>query len=290
MGYNNEYNKFFYLYNPIPIVKNEAAYVINRILKSKKISYTWGDDIDLNTLDAVNRMRFKNYITRILENTEVRGHAIEGMMVGLYGGTLNSQKSGLWDYETNRGKVEQKYSQNFSENPSIGSFTSALNRLGEENLKIIKNILSKYGDDRMNIFYVNDEGLTEYKVKILEEIISDFVAVTSADDEKITTYYLTKEQCINYFVDAKNISAARKKNTNELRVKGSLFINNGESFEIKFPQVTDEEYEKYLKVNSGELEVSRIFGPYHNKIRPDILNWINTNKDEFKNLVNSYLK
>ncbi len=290
MGYNNEYNKFFYLYNPIPIVKNEAANVINRILKSKKMSYTWGEDIDLNTLDAVNRMRFKNYITRILENTEVRGHAIEGMMVGLYGGNLNSQKSGLWDYETSRGKVEQKYSQNFSENPSIGSFTSALNRIGDENLKIIKNILSKYGDDRMNIFYVNDEELTEYKVKILEDVISDFVAVTSADDEKITTYYLTKQQCITYFVDAKNISAARKKNTNELRVKGSLFINNGESFEIKFPQVTDEEYEKYLKVNEKEASVSKIFGPYYNKIRPDILNWINNNKEEFKNLVNIHLK
>lgn len=290
MGNNNEYNKFFYLYNPIPIVKNEAAFVINKILKSKKISYTWGENIDLNELDAVNRMRFKNYINRILENTEVRGHAIEGMMVGLYGGVLNSQKSGLWDYETSKGKVEQKYSQDFSENPSIGSFTSALNRLGDENLKIIKNILSQYGDERMNIFYVNDEELIDFKVRILQDVISDFVAVTSADGEKIKTYYLTKEQCITYFVDAKNISAARKKNTNELRVKGSLFVNYGQSFEIKFPQVTDEEYEKYLKVSENESMVSRIFGPYHNKIRPDILNWINDNKEEFKNLVNSYLK
>ena len=29
-------NKYFYLYNPIPIVKQEAAYVIQNILKSKK--------------------------------------------------------------------------------------------------------------------------------------------------------------------------------------------------------------------------------------------------------------
>ena len=55
----------FYLYNPIPIVKQEAVPVIQAILRTHGLNYEFGEDVDLNQLDVVNRMRFKDYINRV---------------------------------------------------------------------------------------------------------------------------------------------------------------------------------------------------------------------------------
>lgn len=285
----SESNKLFYLYNPIPIVKQEAAAVIQNILKSKKITYTFGEDVDLNELDVVNKMRFKDYIVRVTKYTEVRGHAIEGLMAGLFDGVLNEQKSGLWDYQIRQGQVEQKYGNNMSENPSIGSFTNALNKLGEDSINDIKNTLSKYGINGTNLFIVNDPELTEYKKIILNDILADIIAVTSKKGNNLVTYYVTKEQAIELFSDAENIYSPRKKGTNELRVSMGSIVSNGNSFKIIIPSINQKEYDEYLTISKDETSVSKIFGPFAGKIRPDVLNWIVNNKEEFKRRVNQLL-
>ena len=72
----------FYLYNPIPIVKQEASQVIQRILRTHGLSFEFGKDVDLNQLDTVNKMRMKDYIDRIVMYKEIRGHAVEGLKIG----------------------------------------------------------------------------------------------------------------------------------------------------------------------------------------------------------------
>ena len=119
-----EDKNIFYLYNPIPIVKQEATFVIQEILKSRNLNFEWGENVDLNTFDVVNRMRFKDYINRVVKYKEIRGHAIEGLMAGLFGGVLNESKSGVWDYEIRQGQVEQKFLNDSNESPSIGGFTN----------------------------------------------------------------------------------------------------------------------------------------------------------------------
>ena len=175
----SEQNRYFYLYNPIPVIKQEAASVIQNILNSKKITYVFGEDVDLNEMDVVNKMRFKDYITRVVKYKEVRGHAIEGLMAGLFDGVLNESKSGLWDYQIRQGQVEQKYINDMSENPSIGSFTNILNSLGDESVDTIKNILTKYGVSGTNLFLVNDDELTPFKRQILEQMLVDIISVTT---------------------------------------------------------------------------------------------------------------
>jgi hypothetical protein len=285
----SESNKLFYLYNPIPIVKQEAAAVIQNILKSKKITYTFGEDVDLNELDVVNKMRFKDYINRVVKYKEIRGHAIEGLMAGLFDGILNESKSGLWDYQIRQGQVEQKYINDMSENPSIGSFTNILNSLGAEDVNIIKNILEKYGVSGTNLFLVNDDELTPFKRQILEQMLVDIIAVTTKVGNNLVTSYIEKPEAIELFTDAKNIFNPRKKGGNELRVSLKTLIENGKTFKIITPSIKQKEYDEYLVVSGREGEVSKIFGEFSNKIRPDVLNWIVNNKEEFKRRVNQLL-
>lgn len=285
----SESNKLFYLYNPIPIVKQEAAVVIQNILKSKKITYTFGEDVDLNELDVVNKMRFKDYINRVVKYKEIRGHAIEGLMAGLFDGILNESKSGLWDYQIRQGQVEQKYSNDMSENPSIGSFTNILNSLEPENINIIKNILEKYGVSGTNLFLVNDDELTPFKRQILEQMLVDIIAVTTKVGNNLVTSYIEKPEAIELFTDAKNIFNPRKKGGNELRVSLKTLVENGKTFKIITPSIKQKEYDEYLVVSGREGEVSKIFGEFSNKIRPDVLNWIVNNKEEFKRRVNQLL-
>jgi hypothetical protein len=279
----------FYLYNPIPIVKQEATFVIQEILEAYGLNYDWGQDVDLNSLNVVNRLRFEDYINRIVKYKEIRGHAIEGLMAGLFNGTLNESKSGIWDYKINQGEVEQKFLNDNTESPSIGGFTTALTSLGSEAVANIKNTLSKYDITGTNLFLVNDDSLTEYKKEILRKILVDITCITIDSDDRLKTYYLTKENAVELFSDASYIRKPRKLGSNELRVSSDVFIKKGSSFDIIKPIVSDEERKEYLEVSQRDEEVAKIFGPYGGKIRPDILNWIEQNKEEFKNLVNTLL-
>jgi len=281
----------FYLHNPIPIVKQEATFVIQEILKSRNLNFEWGENVDLNTFDVVNRMRFKDYINRVVKYKEIRGHAIEGLMSGLFGGVLNESKSGVWDYEIRQGQVEQKFLNDSQESPSIGGFTNALNSLGADAIATIKNVLLNNRPEitGTNLFLINDDEITEYKKEILRKILVDITCITFDSADRLKTYYLTKENAVELFSDANNIKKPRKLNSNELRVSSDVFINEGNSFDIIKAKVTPEEYKEYIEVTQKDIEVAKIFGPYGGKIRPDILNWIQKNKEEFKNLVNTLL-
>lgn len=280
----------FYLYNPIPIVKQEATEVIKRIMMVHGMSFEFGKTADLNQLDTVNKMRMEDYINRIVKYKEIRGHAIEGLMCGLYNGTLNTTQSGSWDYSVELGTVEQKYIEDEGESPVIGGYKQMLTSLGPEVNAIVKNVTDKHGES--NIFLIKDEELTEIKKNVLKGMIADIVCISTKIEGKsrisrIRSYYFTKENFVNIFSDANNCSAPKQKGGNHLRIKSSVVRSQGVTFDIIVPTVTLEDEEKFLNVNQEENEISKIFGPYSNKIRPDILKWIKDNKKQFKDLVNS---
>jgi hypothetical protein len=275
----------FYLYNPIPIVKQEAAQVIQRILRVHDISFEFGQDVDLNRLDTVNKLRMNDYINRIIKYKEIRGHAIEGLMCGLFNGKLNTSQSGSWDYTVAPGTVEQKYIEDEGESPVIGGYKQVLLTLGPEVNAVVKNITEKYGES--NIFLINDEELVEIKKNVLAGMTADIVCISTKIVGGIRSYYFTKENFINLFSDANNCSAPKQKGGNQLRIKSSAVRSEGISFDIIIPKISQKEYDDFLNVDQEEQVVAQIFGPFSNKIRPDILKWIKNNKEEFKNLVNS---
>jgi hypothetical protein len=275
----------FYLYNPIPIVKQEASEVIQRILRTHGLSFEFGKDVDLNQLDTVNKMRMKDYINRIVKYKEIRGHAIEGLMCGLYQGNLNNSQSGSWDYSVAPGTVEQKYVEDEGESPVIGGYKQVLTSLGPEVNAIIKNVTEKYGES--NIFLINDDDLTEIKKNVLAGMTADVVCISTKIVDRIRSYYFTKENFIEIFSDANNCSAPKQKGGNQLRIKSSAVRSQGISFDIIVPKISQKEYDDFLNINQEEQAVAQIFGPFSNKIRPDILKWIKNNQEQFKDLVNS---
>jgi hypothetical protein len=275
----------FYLYNPIPIVKQEASEVIQRILRTHGLSFEFGKDVDLNQLDTVNKMRMKDYINRIVKYKEIRGHAIEGLMCGLYQGNLNNSQSGSWDYSVAPGTVEQKYVEDEGESPVIGGYKQVLTSLGPEVNAIVKNVTEKYGES--NIFLINDDELTEIKKNVLAGMTADIVCISTKIIDRIRSYYFTKENFINIFSDASNCSAPKQKGGNQIRIKSSAVRSQGITFDIIVPKISEKEYDDFLNINQEEQAVAQIFGPFSNKIRPDILKWIKNNKEQFKDLVNS---
>jgi hypothetical protein len=280
-----ENNNKFYLYNPIPIVKQEASEVIQRILRVYGLSFEFGKDVDLNQLDTVNKMRMENYIERIVKYKEIRGHAIEGLMCGLYNGTLNTSQSGSWDYSVTLGTVEQKYIEDEGESPVIGGYKQVLDSLGPEVNAIVKNVTEKYGES--NIFLINDDDLTEIKKNVLAGMTADIVCISTKIIDRIRSYYFTKENFINVFSDASNCSAPKQKGGNQIRIKSSAVRSQGITFDIIVPKISEKEYDDFLNINQEEQAVAQIFGPFSNKIRPDILKWIKNNKEQFKDLVNT---
>ena len=280
-----EDNNKFYLYNPIPIVKQEASEVIQRILRTHGLSFEFGKDADLNQLDTVNKMRMTDYINRIIKYKEIRGHAIEGLMCGLFNGTLNTTKSGSWDYSVEPGTVEQKYVEDPGESPVIGGYKQVLTTLGEETQNIVNNTLSKY--DETNLFLVNDDDITEIKKQVMEGMVADIVCISTKLPDRIRNHYFTKDNFIQIFSDANNCSAPKQKGVNQLRIKSSAVRNNSVKFDIIIPNISQKEYDDFLNINQEEQGISQIFGPFATKIRPDILKWIKDNKESFKDLVNS---
>jgi len=275
----------FYLYNPIPIIKQEASEVIQRILRTHDVSFEFGKDVDLNQLDTVNKMRMKDYINRIVKFKEIRGHAIEGLMCGLFEGKLNTTQAGSWDYSVAPGTVEQKYVEDDGESPVIGGYKQILTALGPEVNAIVKNITEKYGES--NIFLINDDELTEIKKNVLAGMTADIVCISTKIIDRVRSYYFTKENFINIFSDANNCSAPKQKGGNQLRIKSSAVRSEGITFDIIIPKISQKEYDDFLNVDQEELVVAQIFGPFSNKIRPDILKWIKNNKEKFKDLVSS---
>jgi hypothetical protein len=275
----------FYLYNPIPVVKQEASEVIQRILRTHDLSFEFGKDADLNQLDTVNKMRMKDYINRIVKYKEIRGHAIEGLMCGLYNGNLNTTQSGSWDYSVAPGTVEQKYIEDEGESPVIGGYKQVLTSLGPEVNAIVKSVTENYNET--NIFLINDEDLTDIKRNVLAGMVADVVCISTKKLDRIRSYYFTKENFIQIFSDANNCSAPKQKGGNQLRVKSSAVRSQGITFDIIIPKISQKEYDDFLNVDQEEQAVAQIFGPFSTKIRPDILKWIKNNKEQFKDLVNS---
>lgn len=274
----------FYLYNPIPLVKQEASEVIKRIMRVHGFDFEFGKDVDLNQLDTVNKMRMKDYINRIVKYKEVRGHAIEGLMCGLYNGKLNEVKSGSWDYMTSIGTVEQKYVEDISESPVIGGYKHVIKELTQEEQDVLKNSIEQFGET--NIFLNSDPNITEIKMKVLSFMTAEVVCISTKLPDRIRNYYFTKENFVRIFSDANNCSAPKQKGANQLRIKSSVVKSEAITFDIVVPRISQKEYDEYLQVNNQESEAAKIFGPYHNKIRPDILKWILKNKESFKDMVN----
>jgi hypothetical protein len=277
----------YYLYNPIPLARNEMDLVIKRILKSNRsegFNITDGD-INLDEFfddDVINRMRFKNVMNRLISNVESRGFAAEGFMSGLLGGVL-SEVGMPYDYQIREGKVEQKFTSNLD--PSITKYSSLYKKLDPATKQRLEKFLKKRDLTPSKMFRTPTPEIDDIKEKMLEELFDfDMLIITTTDGNNLLNYYFYKDELIEMILT----SGSSGRSDFDIRLSPEQ-VKSGSTFKIIKPRVTQDEFDYYLKNTDDEDKISMIFGDYKSKIRPDIIKWIIKNKEQFVKDVNMYL-
>lgn len=201
--------KFLHLYGSIPITKDKAAIVIPKILSKVAPGFPFqlGSTIKLNEItDFKTRLRLLDYFDSILQFKETRGHNFEGLIAGLYGGTLATSKTSKADVFISSGKATEGISVKFIDKkgkaPEIGSF---------------KDIFDK-GSSNKILFSGNSGEMIELPIKDYVVQQGGLTRIFQNDPQKYNYDYLknpeiwtaTKDQIVSFIFNSSSMKAVSK--------------------------------------------------------------------------------
>lgn len=261
-----------HLLSPIPTARITAAEAIKRILKSENKRYSFGDDIDLNELSLVNRIRFGIYLNEIMkEKGQVRGLAFEGFMAGLLDGILPNKTNYWFDYRILDGTIEQKFRESPTDNPQLKTFARFYETYPEyKGLLELPNTTEEIINRKLEMLnkpnFLPDYFIFSYvtKLKIGYEI---------------SNRVLTKDEVIKIVMDPENNKEPQSKGQTAIRLSHTKL--GPVDFVIKTPRYTDKELADFIKLNPKEQAVISAFGKHSRHIRPDVIKDLTKNLDEF---------
>lgn len=261
-----------HLLGPIPTTRIAAADAIKRILKSENKQYKFGDNIDLNELSLINRIRFGVYLDQIMkEKGQVRGLAFEGFMTGLFGGNLPNQVNYWFDYRVSNNTFEQKFRESLKDNPQLKTFSNFYEKNPE-----YKGLLK--------LPNTSDE-IIKKKLEMLNkpEFLPDYFVFSYAT--KLTVGYeisnrvLTKDEVIDIVIEPENNLAPQSSGQTAIRISYTKL--GPVDFTIKTPRYTDKELSDFIKLNPKERAMISAFGKHSDHIRPDVIKDLAKNLDSF---------
>ena len=260
--YNELMGRILHLYGSIPVPKEKSAVVIKKIISTSGKSFKLGDDIDIAHNEVHDKIRFSDYLDSLLEDKDVRGHNFEGLIAGLFNGTL-SRRGVKYDVTIDNKRYSVKFVDHKGKAPEIGRFKSIItsNKILDDEVKGI-GLTRIFKSDNMQL-----------KSKIWEDITPDIDGWILAypdviDDPYIPTRYI-KLNIIDkpkMFEILKNgYVVAPKGGYSDLYslALSSRYIRNFEytTSTIKIPQVTIEELKsEYQEVQSEDKWAYNVFG------------------------------
>ena len=261
----------FHLFAPIPINRTTASEVIKRILKSENKRYQFGQDIDLNDLSLVNRLRFGVYLDELLTELGTRGHNYEGFMTGIYDGYLPKDTNYWFDYRIREGTVEQKFIKSNAESPQLKTYAS---------------LIKKHPEYEGVLELPNTPQNIQKKLKMLNEneFLTDLYIFSTKTESgqgkgyKIENYVITKEEMVQILLNPDNLLAPKTKGLTALRISSKVL--GSVKFTITTPRYKMSELQDLVKLTDKEQEVMSAFGKHSEHIRPDVI------KDITKELAN----
>ena len=261
----------FHLLAPIPINRTTASEVIKRILKSENKRYLFGQDIDLNQLSLVNRLRFGVYLDELLTETATRGHNFEGFMSGLFDGYLPKDTNYWFDYRIVDGTVEQKFLRSSTESPQ---------------LKTYANFIKEHPEYTGTLEKPNTPENIKEKLRMLNEpnFLTDFYVFstkkgTQSTGYQIENYVIPKEEMIQILLNPENIKAPKIQGQIALRIS---YTKLGDvDFTITTPRYKASELNDLVKLSDKEQAVLTAFGKHSDHIRPDVIKDITKMLPEF---------
>ncbi len=280
----------------IPTDKQETPGAIQNILSSvleKGDSFPLGN-IDLTDLDIRNKMRFAGYLDAFHQASQYgRGDMWEGLFAGLYGGNLTLSDDSEFlapkaDVLLNGGRYSLKFLNSDRENPVLGNMAlardAALGELPSEELE--------YGTEEplYLIFRNPDSDLYNFKESTLsvgfEDVDYWVFAYPDTDKQNIIFKLIGNDDLINLILLAAERSPtliSRPKNNikNQLRISYKILQTIPTEFVVKFPTVSAGEYQEYERLTPTETKAGELFGKRHDRVDPDILQYIRKNPRPF---------
>lgn len=278
--------------------------MIKGILSTNKMRYSLklnqSYDLGSNETDSLklkDKIRFHEYWNRLSTTTDGRGFAFEGLVAGLFGGDTTA-------------KLTYEDPENNDKNPISDIIISKNSGVKKISLKLVKDNKERYGigsflrkfNDFKNESGIDYETVKEFLMSEDSDTLKrEFLDTCFPSDILYMFCYIIKEErSFNYVIyDIERVKDEILKNfKSEKPVSGKigdnslgLKINYSEEHTIKFPKVSKEEVDDYLPVDGGERDIDQVYDIFNDEVkkylRPEVLAYIYSNKDEISNKLNS---
>lgn len=276
--YNDLMGRLLHLYGSIPVPKEKSSVVISKIIyNSMGKLFTLGENVDINFCKLHDRIRFSDYFDSLLEDKDVRGHNFEGLVSGLFGGKL-SVRGAKWDVILENLKYSVKFVDNSTKAPEIGRFKYLIRANPEIDSKV------REAGGLTRVFQSTD---SELKLEVWNLISKDIEGWILAypdninDPTNIVINKVDKQQMFNLLNQGCVVSPKGGYSDWYSLALSGTYVKKGVYTKsvVKIPKVSLEELEAELETIKAENWSEKVFGEMGNKIRPDVLRYIRTNKD-----------
>lgn len=280
--------KLLHLYGSIPVQKEKASIVINKIiLNSRKKYFRLGDNVNISHEAPHDKVRFVDYFDSLIKSKDIRGHNFEGTVCGLYGGEL-SERGEKWDLKINGETWSVKMVNSGSERIEIGSFFNDIKRAGKDSDVIELGGITKVFREGLDF---SDE---------LFDIISDritggwIIAYPVYNEDKLSKIvvnvipvYVMRNLLVN-----KGLSVAPKSGLKDLfsLALSSTYKNYEDVIksEIVIPRIGLRDLREVWSSRDESEWGYNVFGKWSEKIRPDVLRYIKRNSEEISSKIRKF--
>jgi hypothetical protein len=261
----------------IPLDNLSSSVAISNIIESEinvqkfdfKRDITSLMTLDLSKTKTRNRFRFNDYYSRFYKS-RIRGFGFEGLIAGLLGYQISDSLSSPYDVYSKNIKISCKVVKDTSESVVLKGVNDSISeyirnyRGSSANKKLLKTIegtsnpiamlLSSDNTDNINIA----EDLID---NLLKDIDGMLVGVPK-EDYAIDIYYFDKSRLKNILLIPGMTIQPKTRGASQIRFSSRIFKLQDPDVapmvgQIKFPKISEDEYESFLVGNSDTRKVLR---------------------------------
>jgi len=263
---------------PIPLDMFGAKYAINNIITAEIGRKTINFDrtissllsLDLTNVTTRSKFRFDNYYKKFLVSRN-RGFDFEGMIAGFLDGEISTDKNSPFDIVANNQRISLKTLNSESEAVVIKSIVKTVDsfiknyRGSEEN----KNQAMSYLRSNNPLKYLFDSGnddLINIGEDIVNETLSNIDSVLIGipkKDNKVELFYFSKQKLVSLSKVKGAIVNPKSSGSKQLRFSASILPEADMYGAIKFPLLTNEDYENFFigdEATNNTINILNNFG------------------------------
>ena len=286
--FNNKVRQILRTYGAIPLNKEDATEIIQRIVGSEVkystdpnhpsnfIQPVLGKDVDFNLMKPSNKVRIYNYLKSLITSKTIRGDSFEGLVAGLYDGEISDSKSSKYDVILNNEpneKISVKFLDSNQERPVLGNIKKDI--MNFYTLNPSKTLKSK----SLNVI-LNKLGVDESSA-LLNAAFSDVThflfAYPIPGTLDIKCLMITRESLVERYIYESDLRyAPKQKGSYQIRVNINKLLatkdDDDMTWILKSPIISEQDFQ-YLSV--GNVDVAKkLFGTDKDRMRGSVLNSI----------------